>query len=280
VNSSAPSGNIAAGQGFFIDAAASGTVNFNNTIRLAGSNGQFYRPAGRNATNSQATEKHRLWVNIINNQGAYKQALIGYVTGATNDRDMRYDADLTEAGNSVSIYSLLNQDKLTIQGRALPFETTDVIPLGVRTNVAGEYAIQLENFDGLFAQGQNIYLEDKLLGIVHDLKTGDYTFSTTGGTIENRFEIQFEDGTLSVDTPIDVANAVVVYKKNQIIFINSGNIMMNEVKIYDTRGRLITTKSNIQATEVQFDELQVANQVLFIHITTETGQKVTKKIIH
>jgi hypothetical protein len=279
VNSSAPSGNIAAGQGFFIDAATSGTVNFNNTIRLAGSNGQFYRPAGRNTTNSQATEKHRLWVNIINNQGAYKQALIGYVTGATNDRDMRYDADLTEAGNSVSIYSLLNQDKLTIQGRALPFETTDVIPLGVRTNVAGEYAIQLENFDGLFAQGQNIYLEDKLLGIVHDLKTGDYTFSTTGGTIENRFEIQFEDGTLSVDTPIDVANAVVVYKKNQIIFINSGNIMMNEVKIYDTRGRLITTKSNIQATEVQFDELQVANQVLFIHITTETGQKVTKKII-
>lgn len=280
VNNSAPTGFIGAGQGFFIDAAATGTVNFNNTIRVAGNNGQFYRPAGRNDNATQSIEKHRLWVNIINNQGAYKQALIGYLTGATNDRDMRYDAELTEAGNSVSIYSLLNQDKLTIQGRALPFENTDVIPLGVRTTLPGEYAIQLENFDGLFAQGQNIYLEDKLLGIVHDLKAGDYTFSTTGGTMDDRFEIQFEDGTLSLDNPIDVANAVVVYKNNQIIHINAGNITMTDVKIFDTRGRLITSKSDVQATEVQFDELFVANQVLLIQITTENGERLTKKIAY
>lgn len=279
VNTTTPNGNIAAGQGFFVGAAATGTVNFNNTIRVYGNNNQFYRPAG-STNQTESIEKHRLWINLINNQGAYKQTLIGYVQGATNERDTRFDADLTEAGNSVSIYSLLNQDKLTIQGRALPFQVTDVIPLGVKTTLAGNYSIQLENFDGLFAQGQNIYLEDKWLGVIHDLKAEDYTFSTTGGTMDDRFEIQFEDGTLSVENPIEVANAVVVYKNNQIIFINSGNIIMTEVKIFDTRGRLITSKSDIQATEVQFDELFVANQVLLIQITTENGEKVTKRIAY
>lgn len=279
VNTSIPSGNIGAGQGFFVGAAATGTVNFNNTIRVYGNNNQFYRSGGIKVE-TESVEKHRLWINLINNQGAYKQTLIGYIQGATNERDQRFDADLTEAGNSVSIYSLLNQDKLTIQGRTLPFQVTDVIPMGVRTTLAGEYTIQLENFDGLFAQGQNVYLEDKLLGIVHDLKQGDYTFSTTGGTINDRFEIQFEEGALSVNNPKDLSNAIIVYKNNEIIFVNAGNEIMTEVKLFDARGRLITTKSNIQTSEVQFDGLQVANQLLLIQITTENGEKVTKKIAY
>lgn len=279
VNTSIPSGNIGAGQGFFVGAAATGTVNFNNTIRVYGNNNQFYRSGGIKVE-TESVEKHRLWINLINNQGAYKQTLIGYIQGATNERDQRFDADLTEAGNSVSIYSLLNQDKLTIQGRALPFQVTDVIPMGVRTTLAGEYTVQLENFDGLFAQGQNVYLEDKLLGIVHDLKQGDYTFSTTGGTINDRFEIQFEEGALSVNNPKDLSNAIIVYKNNEIIFVNAGNEIMTEVKLFDARGRLITTKSNIQTSEVQFDGLQVANQLLLIQITTENGEKVTKKIAY
>lgn len=279
VNTTVPSGNIAAGQGFFVGAAATGTVNFNNTIRVYGNNNQFYRSGGIKVQ-TESVEKHRLWINLINNQGAYKQTLIGYIQGATNERDLRFDADVTEAGNSVSIYSLLNQDKLTIQGRALPFQVTDVIPMGVRTTLAGEYTIQLENFDGLFAQGQNVYLEDKLLGIVHDLKQGDYTFSTTGGTINDRFEIQFEEGALSVNNPKDLSNAIIVYKNNEIIFVNAGNEIMTEVKLFDARGRLITTKSNIQTSEVQFDGLQVANQLLLIQITTEKGEKVTKKIAY
>lgn len=279
VNTSAPTGNIGAGQGFFVDAAATGTVFFNNTIRLAGSNGQFFRPGGP-TNQSQSIEKHRLWVNIANNQGAYKQALIGYLTGATNERDMRYDAELTEAGNTVSIYSLLNQDKLTIQGRALPFQVADVIPLGVRTTLAGEFTIQLENFDGIFAEGQNIYLEDKLLGIVHDLKAGDYTFSTTGGTIDDRFEIQFEEGALSVNNPKDLSNAIIVYKNSDVIYVNAGNEIMTDVKIFDARGRLITSKADIQTSQVEFNGLQVANQLLLIQITTQNGEKTTKKVAY
>jgi hypothetical protein len=278
VNLTVPNGNIAAGQGFFVQGLASGTVNFDNSMRLTGLNNEFFRSS--NAQQTNAIEKHRIWLNIINQQGAYKQMLLGYVEGATNAIDNAFDAEVTEAGNIVSLYSLNNNKKLTIQGRALPFDVTDEVPLGFRTSVAGDYAIELENFDGLFEEGQTIYLEDKWSNVIHNLNESNYTFSTASGTFDDRFEVQFVDGTLSVDNPIANSNAIVVYKNNETIFINSSSLTMKEVKLFDIRGRLITAKSDILASEVSFVNLNVANQMILVQITTTDGALVTKKVAY
>lgn len=278
VNPNVPNGNIAAGQGFFVQGLASGTVNFDNTMRLTGLNNLFYRSADAPLTN--AIEKHRIWLNIINQQGAYKQMLLGYVQGATNDIDNAFDAELTEAGNVVSLYSINTSKKLTIQGRALPFDVNDEVPVGFRTSVPGNYSIELENFDGLFEEGQTIYLEDKWLNVIHNLNESNYNFTTESGTFEDRFEIQYTNGTLSVTNPTDASNAIVVYKNNETIFINSSNVTMSEVKLFDIRGRLIAAKQDILASEVSFANLNVANQMILVQITTIDGLIVTKKVAY
>lgn len=278
VNPNVPTGNIAAGQGFFVQGLASGTVNFDNTMRLTGLNDLFYRSP--NAEQITAIEKHRIWVNIINQQGAYKQMLLGYVQGATNAIDNAFDANLTEAGNVVSLYSINDTQKLTIQGRALPFDVNDEVPLGFRTSVSGNYSIELENFDGLFEEGQNVYLEDKWLNVIHNLKESNYDFTTESGTFEDRFEIQFTDGTLGVNNPTEPGNAIVVYKNNETIFVNASNLTMTEVKLFDIRGRLITAKQDILASEVSFANLNVANQLILVQITTIDGEIVTKKVAY
>lgn len=278
VNITTPTGNIAAGQGFFVQGLASGTVNFDNTMRLTGLNNLFFR--GPNAQTISTIEKHRIWLNIINQQGAYKQMLLGYVQGATNELDNAFDAELTEAGNVVSLYSLNSNKKLTIQGRALPFDVTDEVPLGFRTSVPGNYSIELENFDGLFEEGQTIYLEDKWLNVIHNLNESNYDFTTETGTFEDRFEVQFVNETLGVDNPTDASNAIVVYKNNETIFINSSNLTMSEVKLFDIRGRLITAKQDILASEVSFANLNVANQMILVQITTTDGVTVTKKVAY
>ncbi|HRE78345.1 MAG TPA: fibronectin type III domain-containing protein [Flavobacterium sp.] len=278
VNTSIPTGNIAAGQGFFVQGLASGTVNFDNTMRLTGLNNLFFRSP--NAQTTSTIEKHRIWLNIINQQGAYKQMLLGYVQGATNELDNAFDAELTEAGNVVSLYSLNSNKKLTIQGRALPFDVTDEVPLGFRTSVPGNYSIELENFDGLFEEGQTIYLEDKWLNIIHNLNEGNYNFATETGTFEDRFEVQFMDETLSISNPADASNAIVVYKNNETIFINSSNLTMSDVKLFDIRGRLITAKQDILASDVSFDNLNVANQLILVQITTTDGAVVTRKVAY
>lgn len=278
VNTTVPNGNIAAGQGFFVQGLASGTVNFTNAMRLVGLNDVFYRSS--DAPQINAVEKHRIWLNIINQQGAYKQMLLGYVQGATNAIDNGYDADVTEAGNVVSLYSLNSNKKLTIQGRALPFDINDEVPLGFRTTIPGNFAIELENFDGLFEEGQTIYLEDKWLNVIHNLNESNYNFTTEIGTFDDRFEVQFVNGTLSLDNPADASNAVIVYKNNETIFINSGVMLMKEVKIVDMRGRLVAQKNNINATDVNFSHLNAAQQVLLVQITIEDGELVTKRVVY
>jgi hypothetical protein len=270
LNITTPNGNIAAGQGFFVEGAASGTVTFNNSIRVSGNNDLFYR--------SQPIEKHRVWLNVLNTQGAFKQTLVGYIEGATDERDSRFDGDYVETGNVVALYSLLNQEKLTIQGRALPFMDTDVVPLGFKTTIEGIFQIQLADFDGLFAQGQAIYLEDKLLNITHDLRTGDYSFTTNVGTFEDRFDLKYLNSTLSVPTFNE--DAIIVYQNNQTLFINSGVTEMARVRLMDVRGRLIAEKAAINATEVQFSQLNVSKQVLLVQITTLDGTIVTKRVIY
>ncbi len=56
--------------------------------------------------------------------------------------------------------------------------------------------------------------------------------------------------------------------------------MMKEVKIFDIRGRLVAEKTSINATDVQFSNLNTAQQVLLVQITTEEGVVVTKKVIY
>jgi len=270
LNNTPPNGNIAAGQGFFVEGAASGTVTFNNSIRVSGNNDLFYR--------SQPIEKHRVWLNVLNTQGAFKQTLVGYIEGATDERDSRFDGDYVETGNVVALYSLLDQEKLTIQGRALPFMDTDVVPLGFKTTIEGTFQIQLADFDGLFAQGQDIYLEDKLLNITHDLRSGDYSFTTNAGTFEDRFDLKYQNSTLSVPTFNE--EAIIVYQNNQTLFINSGVTEMARVRLMDVRGRLIAEKAEVNATEVQFSQLNVSKQVLLVQITTLDGTIVTKRVIY
>jgi hypothetical protein len=59
--------------------------------------------------------------------------------------------------------------------RALPLEETDAVPLGYSSTIVGISA-PLDRTDGLTAM--NVYVEDKLTNISHDLKSGPYTFAT------------------------------------------------------------------------------------------------------
>ena len=57
-----------------------------------------------------------------------------------------------------------------IQGKSLPFDATDVVPLKLTVTSAGNYTISLDHVDGLFSASQDIFLRDNQTGFVQDLK--------------------------------------------------------------------------------------------------------------
>ncbi|WP_026704707.1 T9SS sorting signal type C domain-containing protein [Flavobacterium soli] len=276
-----PTGFVAAGQSFFVKGIVDGTstVTFNNSMRVAGNNNQFFRPGTQEPINNwETTGKHRVWLNLTGGTNAFNQALVGYIEGATDGLDWGFDGDQF-GGNQVTLYSLLDTKKLTIQGRALPFNDQDEVPLGYKTTLTGTLKIAIDHFDGLF-NGQDIYLEDKMLNIVHNLKEADYTFTTVPGTFNDRFVLRYVPAAeLGTDNPTVDANSMVIFRSGSQIDIKSNDQTIEHVTVYDLLGKVIFEKGNINAQSFSTSQLNVSNQVVIVKVITDTQAEVVKKVI-
>jgi uncharacterized membrane protein YuzA (DUF378 family) len=281
----APNGKIAAGQGFFIEAntsLANGTYSaiFENAMRVAGNNDRFFKEGAATTTNSisEGLERHRIWLSLRSSLGAYNQMLLGYVEGATNDFDSLFDGKTMSVGNSVSIYTMNGENNLAIQGKSLPYSETDTIPIGYSTTVNGELSIDLDDFDGVFTS-QNIYLLDKTNDTLHDLKTAPYTFVTTSGNFNNRFELRFTGQTLGTTIPTVTDNDVKIITANHQLEVLSPATAISKVEVYDILGKLLFAQNDLNTNLFQTSSLQLATQILLVKVTLDNGQRVTKKIV-
>ena len=280
INNSIPGNFIAAGQGFFINGkTATSVAYFRNSMRSA-SNSQFFRlNENTSLEENYLGDHHRFWLEIINADNVYKQALIGYFQNATSGYDSGYDGKLMNEASTVNLYTFLEDDKLSIQGKGLPFQQEDTFPLGYSTNASGSLTIKKIAQDGIFTT-QHVYLEDKDLNIIHNLSQSDYSFNSAQGTFDNRFVIRFTSNVLGINDPVFNDNALLVFKKNEDINIESMNIVMDRIQIYDMRGRLIASKNDVNNTKYSFTNLNIAQQVLLVKVTDVDGIEVTKKIIY
>jgi hypothetical protein len=287
-----PNGFISAGQGFFASTKVTLTgtsILFNNTMRVAGGttlpggtkvNEQFFKTKNPNKS-SKPIQKNRIWLNLTNTQGAFKQTLIGYVTDATNDFDSRFDGESFDGNEFVDFYSV-NQDKnLVIQGRALPFDENDEIQLGFRTTINGAFTIKIDEVDGLLTN-QAVFIEDKLTNIVFDLKSGNYTFNTVAGTFNDRFVLRYTDNSSS--KTLETANfdslekTVLVSSRNKQIKIDSSVESIDKVAIFDLLGRQIYQKDKVDNNELSI-ALTSIRQTLVVKVMLQNGKAISKKII-
>jgi hypothetical protein len=280
-NISVPTGRIAAGQSFFVRGIGegAGTINFDNTMRVAGSNNQFFRPTPTQPVDDwQITGKHRIWLNLRGETQGFNQTLVGYIPSATNALDHLYDGD-SFGGNQVTFYSILGAKNLVIQGRALPFSNQDEVPLGYKTTLVGTLNISIDHHDGLF-EGQNIYIKDNLLNIVHNLKEAPYLFTTVAGTFNDRFVLRYlPEASLGTNTPIIEANSILVFNKSNQISIKSTSHTISKVEIYDLQGRLLFSQNKVYKQEFTTQELHVNKQVVVVKITTDLDGIWIKKVV-
>ncbi|KAF2335535.1 fibronectin type III domain-containing protein [Flavobacterium daemonense] len=276
-NPNVPSGHIAAGQSFFAKTSGAGTITFNNLMRSGGANnGQFFKPS--KDLSKQTIEKHRIWLDMTNTEGAFKQLLVGYIEGASNDYEKRYDGESFDGNIYLDFYSVNNNMHLAIQGRGLPFSDADLVPLGYRTTIAGDFTISISQTDGNMSS-QAIYLEDKLTGIVHDLKESNYTFKTTEGTFTDRFVLRYTNKTLGTTTVENPESSVLIATKDKVIKVTSTVEILDKVYIFDVAGKLIYQKLNIGEKELQITNLQSSNQVLLVKTALENGNLKDSKIV-
>ncbi|MGZ9734923.1 T9SS sorting signal type C domain-containing protein [Flavobacterium sp. GNP002] len=279
INNTMPDGKIVAGQAFFVTSVnGGGTTFFNNSMRVIGQNASFFKSSTTKKLKSNVIDKHRIWLNLYNNEGAFKQVLIGYATDATNDFDSSFDGESFDGNDYLDFYSINQNKKLVIQGRSLPFNETDEIKLGYKVKIAGDFKIKIDHSDGLLAD-QNVFIEDKLTNSIVDITNDSFAFHTTVGTFDDRFLLRYINKTLSVVDFAEQKESISVSSKNKQLQINSTKGFINEIVIYNLAGRKIYQKNDINDVNFSVFNLPVGHQVLLVKILLQNGQSVTKKIM-
>ncbi len=257
---------IKVGQGFIVQAKTNGSpMQFNNDIRNP-VQGTFYEKTN--------WSKDRFWLQHISPSEVVNTILLGYFNNATENFDQDYDAELFSSPSDV-IFSVLNTQKLLIQGKGV-FNVNDKISLGSKQSKIGNYIIKLAHKEGLFENGQPIYLHDKLNNTYTNLQETDFVYTSQIGATENRFEIVYQpEATLATD--IVVKNQLQVYRDGESFIVKSTNKKIDEVEVYDASGRLFQkVKGNTTELKISAASLSSGMYILKIKRSNET---ISKKIM-
>jgi hypothetical protein len=268
-----PNGIIKVGQGFIVQKVDLGTAPLlfknsfgGNNLRVSDA-GTFYQKG--------VSDKNRFWLSLLAPSQLVNTQLVGYVAGATDGFEQDYDAEAFDNYSDL-FYSILPAKKLVIQGKGANFSDEDKVMLGANFFQNGSYTIALDKTEGIFANGQNIYLKDKQTGIVTNLSQGSYPFIAAKGDHTGRFEIIYKPETvLATDTK--VKEQIVVYRDADNFVIKSPKVI-SQVEVYDGSGKLTVVLKPNNTTAI-LEAATLPNGVYILKIKTKDGETVSRKIV-
>lgn len=261
-----PNGNIAIGQGFFVEMKDNPRSIFLSNNFTGWDNDVIFH--------KKEEDTKRVRLDLYEGTQAKNQILVTYMQDATNGVDHQIDATLNRMFNGSTLFSIIdgNEEKYVIQGRA-PFTTEDIVQLGFDAKENAPYTIKLsntENFDN-----QAIYLRDKDLNQVIDLTKDHYTFDAQPGIYNNRFEVIYQNKMLST-TDLSKQDVTLYNTNNTLVLKSQKEITF--VEVYDITGRKVISKKTSN-NQLVLSEVKKNNQVLLIKVTTSDSKTTTLKTL-
>lgn len=271
-NVPAPQNNIASAQGFFVKALQSGTIRFDNEMRLTNQNNIFFK------NNKKKSIKDRIWLNVFGQKNKhFNQILIGFSSQTTDLFDKSYDG-LKFSSGYISLYSKINNDKYAIQSLG-EFNQSKEVTIGFDTYQKDTYTISIGKLEGEL-ENNDIYLYDNELNILHDLKNANYEFEAVNtGSFSDRFILKFNNTVLSNNEP-NASSTVLIRQVDSSILIESPASELKSLVVYDMLGRNIFENRRINKKSLKINVSKDAiNSIYIVSVTLKSGHTLNKKII-
>jgi hypothetical protein len=246
-------GKIASGQSFKVKALSTGLVTFTNCMRLTNNNTNFYRQSNENVM----ANTNRFKLTMTGGQdNVFSQILVAYLPECTVGYDRMYDAGRNSVSTS-QLYSVLETDQQKLAINAKPvFVSTDVVTLGMSktdTNLE-QYTINIEQKEGVFANGQSVYLHDKTLNVYHDFGQGAYQFYTSNQSNDN---------------------ATI---KSQTLFV-SANKNISKIEIFDITGKKIA-HFDVKNNKEFISNFNFSEGIYIAKIKLDGDETISQKLIN
>jgi hypothetical protein len=251
---------IPAGQGFFVQTNAVGSLGVTNMVREH--NGlAFWK--------SDETMLKRLSLTISNGS-INDETVIYFNEAATPELDYTFDARKLMAPAAPQAFTMLGTDKMAINTFNSLTQTPKVI-MGVNIPEAGEYTITASNFES-FDASTPIYLEDQLTGQKVNLREmNTFTFTAEEGTSE-RFAVHFAEYQ-SIGDGL-TSEVIGIYAIDQVVYVDYSAVK-GEIAIYNILGQEISRTGAVNG--LNMISVPQGNTVYIVKVISD-NTTVTKKV--
>ncbi|MDW5289722.1 PKD-like domain-containing protein [Formosa sp. PL04] len=282
-----PKRYIPVAQGFFITAAQTGNIMFNNGQRIfkteADDESIFSRSDG--TTEESTNDIQRLRLSFKNPDNAIRQLLLGFTpdNAATDDVDFGYDATNFEELSSDLLF-LINNKTYIIQGVGV-FDDTKQYPLAMLIGKDGNVEIslkELENFDTPI----DVFIYDSYADTYTQINNSKYQMHLEKGEYLDRYFLAFKDqNRLDID---DLKNELSEIKINYLdktdeLHIKTPNhINIRQVYLINTLGQTVKAWNTTNAPlsnncKIPVQRISEGNYI--VKVDTDKGSTSKKVII-
>ncbi|SHI42836.1 LamG domain-containing protein [Algibacter luteus] len=296
-----PTRFLPVGQGFIAEVVADGQVEFNNSQRVfikesdadgTYDNGSAFSKTGKGKgakteiasktpEEEEPMQRMRLEFNSVTGPETRHELLLGFSSQTTDAFDYGYDAINTEFRNN-DLNLDLEGKNMNIQAYG-PITADKVVPLNFTSSGDNSFEIRITDTENL-DESQEIYLRDNKTGTYFDLtQDAAYSFSSTQGIFNNRFEIVFqsEQQSLSIEESMVSENYIYYQNTTNTLFVKKLNSTVSKLSLVNMRGQIVLELLNVSTDQLQ-NGLQFNNITTGAYVVcmrTETNEVLTKKII-
>ncbi len=233
-------GYIASGQGFFIQVNTTGTVSFDNSMRVA-DDANFFRQT--------KPYESILKMNVAGN-GYSDLTYVAFGDDFTTAIDRLYDANKMYSATGLPTVYTKTDVALHQSINALPNDNTvKVVPMGFKPGADGQFTFIAEELNS-FAPTALVFLEDLKTGAMQNLREHDtYSFSSVTTDDEMRFKLHFVPAAVitTVDADCDNANGSVSIDLGQYT-VNGAAITWDEMLLWDASSSVHINELNASGT--------------------------------
>ncbi len=238
-NTPNPGPRIGSLQGFKVEVNATvntpgnGFLRFTNAMRTATNTSVLFRQA----------ERKLLWLSTVSATNSYNQLAVGFFEDGTDGEDWGYDAPKLNALGALSFFSYMDGSPYGIQVYG-ELEPERVVPLGLNSQSQTMVTIALDSTENIT---EDVILEDRHMGIFHDLRQSSYVFQSASTLYEDRFFLHFAP---QMVTSIDGSpeSESTIYMHDGRLFLSTSEMFKGAVRMVDISGRMVW-----QATDVTVD---------------------------
>lgn len=286
-----PTFYIPVGQGFFVEVANDGPIEFNNGQRVFikesdadgdPNNGSvFMRTAEEgsqgisNASNiNENFEIIRL--EFGTSAGATRHFVLGFHESTSDGYDYGFDGGKILNIPAEDMGTLMNNERLVIQAFS-PISPSKVIDLYFNATGNLSYSLKIDeliNIDPV----QDIFLRDNKENVYWDLKQGPYEFTSTPGLDTERFDIVFQSSdTLSNEDYL--MNTMLIYanEEEEKLYVKGLEEDINMMTITNILGQTINTFFDLdrQVLEngIKIDHLSSGIYIVNVETDKKEGSK-------